>query len=71
MYSHTPLLPGNVDIELPLADARKVWDIALTLATLAGRVGAVGSPFEPAMSQVAATPRRSGLRAQDFVVRGS
>lgn len=71
MYLYTAPLPGNVDIELPLADASRIVDIELTLATVAGRVGPVARPFAPTLSQVAAYPRGAGLRPQDFLGMGS
>ena len=70
MYSHTASSQGNVDIELPLADAGRIVDIDLMMAMVTRRVGPVAHPFEPTLSQVAAYPL-AGLRPQDFLGMGS
>ncbi len=70
MYSHTVTL-RNVDIELPLADAGSSVDIDLMMSTIGRRVGPLGRPFAPTLSQVAASPLGAGLRPHDFFGTGS
>ncbi|MEO7937426.1 MAG: hypothetical protein ABIR55_02285 [Burkholderiaceae bacterium] len=71
MYSETASSAGNVDIELPLADASRAVDSELTMATVAGRGGAGSGPFTPTLSQVAAYPRGIRQRRQRFLRTGS